>query len=251
VLAAVLLAVSCKIDRNVPKPAGCADCRAPDRCEGAVCVRAGPPDTDQDGGGDLDASPEAGAGDADAATSCEDGDSQPCFDGPGSAVEHTPCRPGVRTCEDGRFGVCTNQILPAGERCNDVDDDCDGNIDEAFDTASDPAHCGACNQACATGQQCCSGACADVDSDTDHCGGCGNRCDDADQCCSGLCVDAQSDSEHCGAGCVACRQGQDCCSGVCRDLGSFQHCGACGNACDPDTQLCCEGTCSTVAACGS
>ena len=38
--------------------------------------------------------------------------------------------------------------LAAEETCNETDDDCDGTIDEGFDLMSDPAHCGACGQAC-------------------------------------------------------------------------------------------------------
>ncbi len=52
-------------------------------------------------------------------------------------------------------GAAQAQALPAGpaivppEVCNDVDDDGDGDIDEGFDLAVDPAHCGACDAACA------------------------------------------------------------------------------------------------------
>ena len=43
------------------------------------------------------------------------------------------CLRGVRECVAGRWGGCTGQRLPeAQETCNQTDDDCDGDIDEAF-----------------------------------------------------------------------------------------------------------------------
>ena len=34
------------------------------------------------------------------------------------------------------------------EVCDQIDNDCDGTVDNGFDTDRDPAHCGGCNQAC-------------------------------------------------------------------------------------------------------
>jgi Notch 1 len=50
--------------------------------------------------------------------------------------------------EDPETG-CEYRCTPGGaERCNRVDDDCDSNIDEGFDLASDPANCGECGREC-------------------------------------------------------------------------------------------------------
>ena len=57
---------------------------------------------------------------------CEDGELGPC----GSSVG--ACRPGTALCEDGVFGECTGAVEPTAETCNDVDDDCDGRVDEDF-----------------------------------------------------------------------------------------------------------------------
>ncbi len=255
-LAGIFCAHGCKIDSSVPDVASCDDCDAPDRCENEVCVRAEPA-APGDGAtldaAQLDANAAVDASEAGAPVGrCEPGTILVCFDGPAAAAEQAPCAPGHRTCSDaGLWSGCDEQVLPVAERCNELDDDCDGSSDESFDLQQDRAHCGACGNACASGQQCCAGECVDPRSDALHCGACGNTCTMDSACCDGECVDSQGDADHCGASCVKCAEGQACCSGACADLGSFQHCGACGNACDPGTQLCCGGSCTAAAACGA
>ncbi|MCA9540951.1 MAG: hypothetical protein KC620_18755, partial [Myxococcales bacterium] len=63
---------------------------------------------------------------------------EPCDDGPPETAGVGRCRAGLRTCEAGRPGACVGQILPAAEVCNQVDDDCDGHVDEGGDCACAP-----------------------------------------------------------------------------------------------------------------
>ncbi len=73
----------------------------------------------------------------------------------------------------------------ASEACDGKDNDCDGSIDEDFELATDPAHCGACGNACPADQVCDQGECA-------------AQCSGGLTDCSGGCFDIQIDVRHCG-----------------------------------------------------
>jgi hypothetical protein len=59
------------------------------------------------------------------------------------------CTWGVKTC-DGTKIVCVPGVGPSTESCNELDDDCDGEVDEDFQTPmqTDIANCGACGNRC-------------------------------------------------------------------------------------------------------
>jgi len=58
-----------------------------------------------------------------------------CYEGPEGTLAVGECRAGIRYCTDGNFGgPCDGQVLPTEERCDDLDNDCDGEVDEGFDT---------------------------------------------------------------------------------------------------------------------
>ena len=58
-----------------------------------------------------------------------------CYDGPDGTMAIGECRAGVRYCEDGGFdGPCDGQVLPVQEICDNLDNNCNGEVDEGFDT---------------------------------------------------------------------------------------------------------------------
>ena len=139
-------------------------------------------------------------------------------------------------------------VAGALERCNDVDDDCDGEIDEGIDTQTSVEHCGGCGMRCAplgAFGVCRDGACeiescdvGRVDLDGDPSTGCEYRCiatdsedrscDRRDNDCDGAVdedFDLPTDPMNCGA-----------CGRVCRAPHAASSCGdgACSlDACDP------------------
>jgi hypothetical protein len=86
-------------------------------------------------------------GTTDPGCSCTDGATRPCGT---SAVG--ACLLGAQRCADGVWGSCVGNVEPAIERCNGVDDDCNGAIDNGFASAGrydQLAHCGRCFNDCA------------------------------------------------------------------------------------------------------
>ena len=150
------------------------------------------------------------------------------------------------------------------EDCNSRDDDCDGAVDEDFDLASDPRHCGACGVACPNAggapAPCVLGACeAPCPPDTGECDGdtsTGCETDLTRPTSCGACESVCSPPAACGPtpsgyACVGgCEASLTACDGTCVDLTtSTDHCGGCGNACLDDDHgeiACVAGECVVV-----
>ncbi|MHB8873382.1 MAG: MopE-related protein [Myxococcaceae bacterium] len=108
---------------------------------------------------------------------------QACYSGPASTRGVGTCKDGVQVCAEGAFGNCEGEVLPAPERCNWLDDDCDGSADESLTQpcfTGQPAarNVGACRdgvQTCTAGSwSTCAGevpagteTCNDLDDDCD------------------------------------------------------------------------------------
>ncbi len=61
---------------------------------------------------------------------CQDGHQRTCYSG-SSGQRKGICKQGKQFCVGGRWGDCQGEILPkAKEECNDLDDNCNGTVDE-------------------------------------------------------------------------------------------------------------------------
>lgn len=77
---------------------------------------------------------------------CYAGTREDCYAGPQSTRDVGQCVHGRQTCLAGVWSECRGEVLPGFERCNAVDDDCDGVADEGVTSP-----CGGCNDACSGG----------------------------------------------------------------------------------------------------
>lgn len=156
-------------------------------------------------------------------------------DGGGSADGGTP------------DGGVSDGAVPDGARpdggpsCPGVLARCD---DRCVDLDVDRSHCGGCGVACAPGQFCASGVCADtcpltvcgeecvdLGSSPTHCGRCGAACGETGYCRDGACADT-------------CPEPLVRCDGACVDTSlDPRHCGGCGSTCAVD-QVCSDGACA-------
>ncbi|MBK8169196.1 MAG: SUMF1/EgtB/PvdO family nonheme iron enzyme [Sandaracinaceae bacterium] len=96
------------------------------------------------------------------------------------------CALGTERCIGGDF-VCLGAGVPSPERCDEIDNNCNGDIDETFDLATDVRNCGECDNACAPahaigrciasmcGIAACRGGYVDINNDPED--GCEYECD--------------------------------------------------------------------------
>ncbi len=79
---------------------------------------------------------------------CQENDEQSCFESNSALLGKGRCAQGIRRCEVGLWGPCVGQILPEKERCDAVDNDCNGQVNEGLTCTT---NCGSRCQETASG----------------------------------------------------------------------------------------------------
>jgi MYXO-CTERM domain-containing protein len=153
------------------------------------------------------------------------------------------CADGTLQCQKGAL-TCLPLASPATEKCDNLDNDCNGTVDD-----------GACLDACAgvvcpKGQECAAGSCADLCQLV--------SCDASHVCVAGTCIDKCQ--------CTACATGEQCeLDGTCtpaacigKTCASGEYCasdGTCVDACAgvtcPTGQTCAAGQCGVATDAGA
>ena len=122
---------------------------------------------------ELDNDCDGATDEGDVCGECSAGAERPCGDDEGA------CEAGTQSCVDGYWSSCEGQVLPSLERCDELDNDCDGATDEEIPGVGDTcgSDLGACESgtwACSASEMLCDGEVIAVD---EACDGMDNDCD--------------------------------------------------------------------------
>jgi len=94
-------------------------------------------------------------GSVDEGCPCTPGQQRSCYEGPQDTRNTGECQEGLQQCANEQWSTCQGQVLPRAERCDDQDNDCDGQVDEDNPGGGAPCHLSTHKGPCALGQRRC------------------------------------------------------------------------------------------------
>lgn len=152
-------------------------------------------------------------GDVDEGCACTNGQTQKCYTGSMETKGVGACVEGNQTCDlAGQWGPCVGAVLPSPEGCNNVDDDCNGQVDDMGMLSCGIGGCNMMVLACENGKI---NSCMPGNPTLEVCDGIDNDCDqqvdetfpEKDGACAtglmGICATGKSD---CQMGALVCLQ---------------------------------------------
>jgi hypothetical protein len=97
-------------------------------------------------------------GKVDEVCTCVHGKTEACYTGTAATRGKGQCKDGTKVCNNGAWGACENEVLPATESCTDqLDNDCDGQVNNGCSCSLGATQaCGSAVGECKQGQQTCS-----------------------------------------------------------------------------------------------
>ncbi len=159
-----------------------------------------------------------------------------CYDGPSGTDGVGLCHAGQRACTNGSWGSCQNQVVPATEVCNGLDDDCDGATDE--DLGAVTCGLGVCEHSV---ESCVNGVPQNCDpyegAGLEVCNGLDDDCDGIDDGLQRSCYPFSSGCQETAPGVWVC-QGQCATGSESCPAGSGGVWGACQFAVGPAQEIC-------------
>jgi hypothetical protein len=154
-----------------------------------------------------------------------------------------PCKAATQPCSNGIWGPCQGEIIQIVETCNNVDDDCDGVVDDGnpgggqFCPTGKPGVCGPGTATCVNGSMMCV---QNVGPSAEVCDGLDNNCNGApDELTGGSTCDSGQQG-ICAAGHLICHGASGLSCDADNDPGPHDFCNGLDNDCDGiiDAQEC-------------